>query len=29
MQKSTREFRNKLAAMTGALYDERLYKMLK
>ena len=29
MQKPTREFRNKLATMTGALYDERLYKMLK
>ncbi|MBX9843656.1 MAG: antibiotic biosynthesis monooxygenase [Xanthobacteraceae bacterium] len=29
MQKDTREFRNKLATMTGALYDERLYKPLK
>jgi quinol monooxygenase YgiN len=29
MQKETREFRTKLATMTGALYDERLYKMLK
>jgi quinol monooxygenase YgiN len=29
MQKETREFRMKLAAMAGALYDERLYKMLK
>jgi quinol monooxygenase YgiN len=29
MQKPTREFRNKLATMTGALYDERLYKILK
>ena len=26
MQKETREFRTKLATMTGALYDERLYK---
>ncbi len=29
MQKETREFRTKLATMTGALYDERLYKPLK
>jgi len=29
MQKETREFRTKLAAMTGALYDERLYKPLR
>jgi quinol monooxygenase YgiN len=29
MQKPTREFRNKLATMTGALYDERLYKISK
>jgi quinol monooxygenase YgiN len=29
MQKDTREFRTKLATMTGALYDERLYKPLK
>ncbi|HEY5962921.1 MAG TPA: antibiotic biosynthesis monooxygenase [Xanthobacteraceae bacterium] len=29
MQKETREFRTKLATMTGALYDERLYKLLK
>jgi quinol monooxygenase YgiN len=29
MQKETREFRGKLAPMTGALYDERLYKPLK
>jgi quinol monooxygenase YgiN len=29
MQKDTREFRTKLAPMTGALYDERLYKTLK
>ena len=29
MQKETREFRTKLAAMTGALYDERLYKPMK
>lgn len=29
MQKETREFRTKLATMTGALYDERLYKILK
>jgi quinol monooxygenase YgiN len=29
MQKETREFRSKLAPMTGALYDERLYKALK
>jgi quinol monooxygenase YgiN len=29
MQKETREFRTKLATMSGALYDERLYKMLK
>ncbi len=29
MQNETREFRTKLAAMTGALYDERLYKTLK
>jgi quinol monooxygenase YgiN len=29
MQKPTREFRSKLAAMSGALYDERLYKLLK
>jgi quinol monooxygenase YgiN len=29
MQKETRDFRNKLATMTGALYDERLYKVLK
>jgi quinol monooxygenase YgiN len=28
MQKETREFRGKLAAMTGALYDERLYRPL-
>jgi quinol monooxygenase YgiN len=28
MQKETREFRMKLGPMTGALYDERLYKML-
>ena len=27
--KETREFRAKLAPMTGALYDERLYKALK
>ena len=29
MQNETRDFRTKLAAMTGALYDERLYKTLK
>ena len=29
MQKESREFRTKLGAMTGALYDERLYKPLK
>ena len=29
MQKETREFRMKLAPMSGALYDERLYKALK
>ena len=29
MQKETREFRMKLAPMSGALYDERLYKVLK
>ena len=29
MQKETREFRTKLGTMTGALYDERLYKPLK
>jgi quinol monooxygenase YgiN len=29
MQKETREFRTKLGTMTGALYDERLYKTLK
>jgi quinol monooxygenase YgiN len=29
MRKETREFRTKLAPMTGALYDERLYKWLK
>ena len=29
MQKETREFRIKLATMTGALYDERLYSPLK
>jgi len=29
MQKETRDFRTKLGAMTGALYDERLYKPLK
>jgi quinol monooxygenase YgiN len=29
MQKETREFRTKLGPMTGALYDERLYKPLK
>jgi quinol monooxygenase YgiN len=29
MQKETREFRTKLGSMTGALYDERLYKNLK
>lgn len=29
MQKESREFRTKLSAMTGALYDERLYKPLK
>ena len=29
MQKETREFRTKLGSMTGALYDERLYKVLK
>ena len=28
MQKETREFRSKLAAMCGALYDERLYKVM-
>jgi quinol monooxygenase YgiN len=28
MQKETREFRSKLATMCGALYDERLYKVL-
>jgi quinol monooxygenase YgiN len=28
MQKETREFRMKLGPMTGALYDERLYKVL-
>ena len=28
MQKDTREFRSKLAPMSGALYDERLYKVL-
>jgi quinol monooxygenase YgiN len=29
MQKSTREFRAKLAPMSGALYDERIYKLLR
>ena len=29
MQKETKEFRTKLGTMTGALYDERLYKALK
>jgi quinol monooxygenase YgiN len=29
MQKETREFRMKLAPMSGALYDERLYKVLR
>jgi quinol monooxygenase YgiN len=29
MQKEAREFRMKLAPMAGALYDERLYKLLK
>jgi len=29
MQKETRDFRTKLAVMTGALYDERLYKVVK
>ena len=29
MQKETRDFRTKLGSMTGALYDERLYKPLK
>jgi quinol monooxygenase YgiN len=29
MQKETREFRGKLAPMLGALYDERLYKVLR
>ena len=29
MQKDTRDFRTKLGTMTGALYDERLYKPLK
>jgi quinol monooxygenase YgiN len=29
MRKETREFRTKLAPMTGALYDERLFKWLK
>jgi quinol monooxygenase YgiN len=29
MQKETREFRSKLEPMSGALYDERLYKPLK
>jgi len=29
MQKEAREFRMKLGPMSGALYDERLYKMLK
>lgn len=29
MQKETRQFRTKLASMTAALYDERLYKILK
>jgi quinol monooxygenase YgiN len=29
MQKETRDFRTKLAPMSGALYDERLYKILK
>jgi quinol monooxygenase YgiN len=29
MQKETREFRMKLGPMSGALYDERLYKVLK
>jgi quinol monooxygenase YgiN len=29
MQKETRDFRTKLAPMSGALYDERLYKVLK
>ena len=29
MQKETREFRIKLAPMSGALYDERLYKVLR
>lgn len=28
MQKDTREFRNKVAPMLGALYDERLYKVM-
>jgi len=29
MQKETREFRMKLAPMSGALYDERLYKVMR
>lgn len=29
MQKETRDFRTKLAPMSGALYDERLYKAIK
>lgn len=29
MQKETREFRSKLGTMAGALYDERLYKVMK
>ena len=29
MQKDTREFRSKLAPMLGALYDERVYKVVK
>ena len=29
MQKETREFRIKLAPMSGALYDKRLYKVLR
>jgi hypothetical protein len=29
VQPQTVEFRNKLAAMTGALYDERLYRLLR
>jgi hypothetical protein len=28
MAASTREFRDKLATMTGALYDERMYRAL-